>query len=177
MLTESARWATVEKLKALADHPSTAPEEAENARRRITQIEERIEEERTQVRKVTTVEFPPYREFMNVHRRRGLAELKRRRKVAVPINPERTMKDEWPFGWTGPKGPVEYESMINPSSGDLVVGWKCPGCGEHVTRIINERAVLRAQGQRGGVSGFTSRLTGGSVNQLCWDCWKLWNSK
>ena len=92
-------------------------------------------------------------------------------------DPELTMKDEWPFGWVEPKGPIEYESMRNPSNGDLVVGWKCPGCGDHVTRIVNKKAIFRAEGQRGGVKSFIKRLTGGSVNQLCWNCWKLWNFK
>ena len=54
MLSESARFATIEKLKALAEHPATAPVEAENALRRIEEIEERIESERTQVRNATS---------------------------------------------------------------------------------------------------------------------------
>ena len=177
MLSESSRFATIEKLKALAEHPNTSPEEAENARRRIEQIRERIDEERTQVRKATPIGDLASGAFPNI-RRKGLDHLRRKRRaIPLDVEPERTMKDEWPFGWTGPRQPIEYESMRNPTTYDLVVGWKCPGCGEHVTRIIDKRAVLRAEGQRGGVKGFIKKLTGGSVNQLCWDCWKLWNNK
>jgi hypothetical protein len=114
--------------------------------------------------------------FKNVRLKRGIKELKKRRAAVAVDAPERTMKDEWPFGWTGPKAPVEYEAMRD-SSGDLIVGWKCPGCGGHVTRVVNRRAMLRAEGQRGGIDGFIRMLTGGTVNQLCWDCWRLWNNK
>jgi len=182
MLSESARWATIEKLMALAEHPGTDPIEAENARRRIVQIQERIEDERTQVRRATPVNATPIGNiqsvFKNVKVARGIREMKKRRVAVTAVDaPERTMKDEWPFGWTGPKGPVEHEAMTNPQTGDLVIGWKCPACGEHVERVVNKRAMMRASGQRGGTEGFVNTLTGGSVNQLCWDCWKLWNSK
>lgn len=183
MLNESARFATIEKLKALAEHPNTAPEEADNARRRMAEIWERIQRERTQVRRsVPAVEHTPAHApahkptpFKTVNRR-GVSELKNRRR-AVPVENEYTMKDEWPFGWVGPKVPIEYESMVNPATGELVVGWKCPSCGDHVTRVIDHRTILRVRGQRGGMEHFMNRLTNGAVNQLCWQCWKLWNNK
>ena len=161
---------TIKRLQALADHPETPPEEADNARRRIAEIKERLAKGRTQVRGPEgRVEV--FHSVVAAKQRFGIARLKKERRVDLDAErQERTIKDEWPFGWEGPKAPIEHESMRNPVTGDLVVNWKCPNCGEHVTRVVNARHVLRLSGRPGKVAQYVSRLTDGSMNQLCPAC-------
>ncbi len=92
--------------------------------------------------------------------------------------PEWTMRDEWPFGWNKTVSPItEYEKDRDIVSGDVFISWKCPECGEHVTKIINGKHIARLGGQRGGLEDYVRRVLDGAMNQLCKRCWEYWDNQ
>jgi hypothetical protein len=168
MPSSDHRLLTLGKLRALVEHPRTSEAERQNAIRRIEEIEERI--------RATKVEMEQGSAFKNVQPRAQAREtfrkVRRRARVEKP-----KFHDDWPFGWTQPRVPVEYEHAFNRETGDAVVNWKCPSCGAHVTRIIGARQARRLAGQPGGLKSYLERMTNGTMNQLCPECWDLWNKR
>lgn len=161
-----SQYELMRKLRALADHPDTPPEEADSARLRIDEIEQRIrdthakiEEERKRLKAVIAKEKG--RKKAAIH-----AILHRKPAVKSPV----AFVVEWPIGWDGPKNRIETEEMCT-DNGSIVLGWKCPGCGRHIEKVISARHRARLKGQPGGVDGFVGSIRDGRLNQLCDECW------
>jgi len=153
----------LQKLRSLADHPATLEHERASARARIAELE---------APKPGQQPIPPVvREAGGAERLRGI----RARPQRAPA-----FHEQWPFGWTGPRVPVEYEVDMT-ADGGLAVGWKCPCCGSQVERSILPRIIRQCArparpGERPPMEEFMRRMTGGSQNQLCRACWDRWEA-
>jgi len=105
--------------------------------------------------------------------RRGLANLKRAVRAKSVVQ-EDILQDRWPFGWTGPRDEiVEYEKGYSPD-GSYALGWKCPDCGSHVSRVIAENVVRQFELRPKDFREYIDRILGGNTNHLCVDCWQKW---
>lgn len=171
---------TRQKLSALwslVNHPKTPENERENARARIAEIDERVRSEeaksRTQVRSAMPTAMGDMAARIS---RQGLASFKRRAR-AYKVEDEETVHDRWPFGWTGPRDSLradEFELGYG-RGGSCVLGWKCPDCGDHVTRVIDARMMLRFEAKPNAFKEYTDRIISGETNHLCANCWRKWN--
>lgn len=142
------RESLARRLRALADHPATPPAERASAVARLAEIGASIPVARP-------AKAPVSARFSSIKRRPN----------------RRAFPDRWPFGWVGPRAPVEYESM--PVAEGVALGWKCPGCGSHVERVIGKREVMARStpGKPGAFGAYLNHLMGGACNQLCFSCW------
>ena len=171
-------------LRALADHPDTPPAEASNARRRIEEILERLRkersgDERTHVRMVgdmpTSMSEAMERMFRRVTRS-GSARMRHEYRSTPQTEDEIFARDGWPRNWPGDRHPVEFEQGWG-QNGDLSIGWKCPGCGEHVTKYLSNHFLDRLKMVGKGVEDYIKERVGGTMNQLCEECWRKWDEK
>ncbi len=147
----------IKKLRSLADHPATPENERESARARIAELQKSV---------------PVVKQTNTKKALRGL-----RAKVKGAWK----LPKQWPFGWTGVRIPVEYESAPAPDGG-LAIGWKCPGCGEQVERIISSREIIQLKRPVSPetpdpLSEHIRMMVGGRENQLCRDCWHRYDSE
>jgi len=174
-MSRSNHSATLGKLRALASHPSTSENERANAIRRIQEIEGRIRAEAKRI-EAEIAERGKASEYRSGRDALGSFGKMRKRRVASAEKKSK-IHDDWPFGWDGPKAPLEYERAYNRTTSEYVINWKCPGCGGHVTRFVGKRMVIRHDGQPGGVESYLEKFIDGTFNQLCSECWDLWNRK
>jgi hypothetical protein len=139
-----------QRLKALAEHPSTPPEERDNALRRLAE---------------QSTKPPPPPTVID----------KLRRVRARPVN--RRLPIRWPFGWNGPRLPIERE-IGGDGRGGLAVGWQCPGCGTQVETRLSRADLTRLSppGRPSLVEEHISLMVNGTMNQLCLACWDRWES-
>lgn len=152
----------LQQLRTLADHPATPEHERASARARIAEL--------TAPRPAPRRVAPPTAPAGSA-RLRGL----RARPKGDPAFPEK-----WPFGWTGPRAPVEHEVAQCPD-GSMAVGWKCPSCGTQVERRISAQQMKQflrpvSAGKPRPLAEHLHRLVGGEQNQLCRLCWARWDS-
>jgi hypothetical protein len=164
----------VAKLRALAEHEATPENERENALKRIEEIEGKLEQ--GQIEHKMKCMPTSMAQMASRVKRQGLANFKKHIRKAAPREDARTVKDKWPFGWTKKAGQVEHE-VVGGRGSSLYVSWKCPECGRHVTKILNYRHQKRLEGQSGGVDGYIEKVTNGTMNQLCFECWEEWDNK
>jgi len=187
--SEEARLRTrLKSLERLAANPGTEAE-GENAKRRIAEIEEKLARarERTQVREETFFQSDQFDLKIDLETgdiafsgptsigdiAKGVARMGKRKKKREPQGS--TIKDQWPFGWQGPREKVEYSRM---SVGEpTLLEWKCPGCNKHICFMITQKQARKISGQRGGMDRYVEMRTGGALNQLCDECWEFWNNK
>jgi predicted RNA-binding Zn-ribbon protein involved in translation (DUF1610 family) len=149
-------------LRTLAEHPGTPDAERENALARIREIEAKIQVEAGV-------------EFVKISRK-GIASFKRRVREASPIQ-DRTVHDDWPFGWEGPRDDLKEFETGEDMEGGYVIGWKCPDCGSHVTRGIDCRMMLRFASRPGALEDHIRMIASGCTNYLCPECWRKWNER
>ena len=149
----------LQKLRALAEHPATPEHERESARLRI--------------REMTRPKPVPKRP---ADRPKAQICGDRLRVLRARPKNDKAIPEKWPFGWTQPRGPVEYESSGLPNGG-IAIGWKCPSCGEQVERVISASVVtsLTPPG-RSRLAAYIKRMIGGERNQLCRACWERWEA-
>jgi len=147
------------KLRALAEHPATPEHERESARLRI--------------REMTRPKPVPKRP---ADRPRAQICGDRLRVLRARPKNDKAIPEKWPFGWTKPRVPVEYEASGLPNGG-IAIGWKCPSCGEQVEHVLSPRVVasLTPPGHS-RLAAHIQRMTGGEQNQLCRSCWDRWEA-
>ncbi len=177
--SEEARLRTrLRDLERLAANPGTDAE-GENAKRRIGEIEEKLardREERTQVREIRidaesgSISFSGPTTISDIAK--GVTRMGKRKKAreAAP-----SVREDWPFGWSGPRNPVEHNAEWFDDQCELE--WKCTGCGDHITLRLSKKMIRKMSGQRGGAKEYVRRRVGGSMNLLCNDCWTFWENK
>jgi hypothetical protein len=144
-----------QRLRALAEHPSTPPEERDSALRRLAELEAKV--------RSSTPPPPP-----TLHQRM-------KRVKARPV--ERGLPVRWPFGWEGPRREVERE--VGPDGrGGIAVGWKCPSCGAQVERRLSRADITRMSppGRASLVEAHIGHMVDGTMSQLCLACWDRWES-
>ena len=154
-------------LHSLVDHPMTPENERKSARARIGEIEEKVRAEESKKRTGVRIE--------DHVSRRGIAAFKNRIRSAEN-EWEEISHDDWPFGWDGSRELDEYESGYG-FNGEYVIGWKCPDCGDHVTRIIDGRMMLRFAANPDARQEYIDRIISAETNHLCVVCWRKWNEK
>lgn len=157
------RKARIAHLMALAEHPDTPLHEAESARRVAATLRDAVS-----MSSRTEMDTAANGVFKNARPKTTKAKLGklRNRKDAK----KRVVPGDWPFDWKV-RVPVEYERGKNPQNGEIVIGWKCPSCGDHVVKTIGARHQVRLRGQAGGIDSHVEVLTDGTLNQLCLACW------
>lgn len=145
-----------QRLRALAEHPSTPPEERDSALRRLAELAAK------------SMPPPPPPPRPTVHQR--MARVRARPVV-------RSLPVRWPFGWDGPRVAVERE-IGDDGRGGIAVGWKCPGCGEQVERRLSRADITRMSppGRPSLVETHIGHMVDGTMNQLCLTCWDHWES-
>jgi hypothetical protein len=148
-------WTTLtQRLRALAEHPSTPPEERDSALRRLAELE---------VKSTPPPPAPTVRVKLGRVRARPVVR-------GIPVR--------WPFGWDGPRLPVERE-VAGDRRGGIAVGWKCPSCGGQVERILSRADITRLSppGRDCLVETHITHMVDGTMNQLCLACWDLWEAR
>jgi len=151
-------------LRSLADHPATSSFERDNALRRISELEQTIQdgELRTRVRRGASGE-----KKRRTLRKGALRTVIRRRKKK--IDPGLPVK--WPFWWDGSRQPVAYKEMDSADGGYVLV-WECPHCGGSTVRRISPKERKQLNGRKGAFEERVKFFTDGYGNQLCQKCWK-----
>ena len=161
-------------LRTLVEHPATPDAERESARARIREIEGRVRDEEAKKR---YKHMPTsMAEMAQRVTRKGIANFKKRVRDEPP-RPERTVHDDWPFGWEGPREDLEEIETGEDMAGGYVIGWKCPDCGSHVTRGIDHRMMLRFASRPGALEEHIRIIASGRTNHLCPECWRKWNER
>ena len=161
-------------LRALVDHLETPEHECRSARARIAEIGKRVREEDAKKRTGVREGMPTgIGELADSFSRRGLAGFKRRVRDSY-FDVEKIVHDDWPFGWDGARELQEHESG-HGFNGEYILGWKCPDCGSHVTRVIDSRMMLRFAANPDALQGHVDRIIGAETNHLCADCWRKWS--
>jgi hypothetical protein len=161
-------------LKALVEHPATSDVERENAEARIEEIKRRVRKAKEDGISFERSRMPTsMQEMANRVSRQGLASFKRRVR-GIPDEP--VVHDDWPFGWEGPREKVE-DFEIGEFGEDKILGWKCPDCGTHVSRVITARMLLKFAGRKNAMKEYIERILSGENNQLCTKCWEKWDER
>ncbi|MFA4971221.1 MAG: hypothetical protein WC683_01320 [bacterium] len=153
----------LQRLQSLAAHSGTPEHERASALARIREIEAVAREEAAAARKSSFVAIP---------KKAGRARLGKMR-----VHAKRPLPEQWPFGWTGTRGPVEYEAEVQ-RDGSIVVGWKCPGCGAQVERRLSGStcAYLRRTAPPDILEARVRAWASGATNLLCLACWQRWDA-
>lgn len=144
-----------QRLRALADHPSTPPEERDNAMRRLAELGAKSHQ-------TSSPAAPTVREKLGRVRARPVVRV-------LPVR--------WPFGWEGARLPVEREIGAD-GRGGIAVGWKCPSCGGQVERRLSSADLTRMSppGRKSSVESHITHMVDGTMNQLCMTCWDRWEA-
>jgi hypothetical protein len=147
----------------MAEHPGTPEEEADSARRRIEEIESRIRSVRTNISE----------QAHSAEARKRAAVQKIARKIAKAKARSNSVEwpREWPFGWVQ-RDIIDISSTFLSGPNKIVLEWKCPGCGDHVTRVIMPKHRARLLRKADGVLNFIRDIRVGKLNQLCNTCWE-----
>lgn len=162
-------------LRALVSHPATPEYERRSAESRIDEIEQRVRKEKFRARARGKSKKPlSMAEMAQRTSRYGIANLKRHMRTKAQ-SVEMVARDQWPFGWDGPKKEIEVEYAIH--NDDYVMGWKCPDCGDHIERVIVYGVWIRMKQEADGFGEYLDRVRNGELNQLCNKCWERWNVK
>lgn len=164
-------------LRALVDHPGTPEHERENAEVRIREIEERVKKEKAVgQRRAMPTSMAKMAERIS---RQGLARFKNRVRGTdlESMMPEPEFYEDWPFGWTGPREKLKEVEMGDGFRGERIIGWKCPDCGGHVTRIVTGKKLIQFMGNPRGLRDYIERIVSAETNHLCVDCWKKWDKQ
>lgn len=160
------KYEQLKRLRALAENPST-PEEGENARVRIEEIEARIRREHEE-----DLENERREREARARKRTGkklsIANLRARKRKGGDVA---RFETEWPFGWER-RDAIQVSELSFPHEKKIVLEWKCPSCEMHVERTITPRHRARLMGKPEGVRDFIGDIRGGKLNQLCDECWK-----
>jgi len=145
------------KLRCLAEDPRTPTEESNNARRRMDEIEAKI----CRIAKEKIV-----KENISV-----FDALRTKRKN---LSNKRTFETEFPFGWNKTIVLSDFKRTFDKNK-NIVLEWKCPGCGMCVERIITVRHQAKLRGKINGVELFINGIREGKLNQLCDNCWNTYS--
>jgi hypothetical protein len=174
-MTVKEMYETIGKLRALAEHPATSEIEADNARTRMGELEEKIRvvQERLEENRKKASERARQRaaavkakKDRPVKLRRALSNMRKKgRPKPVPV-----FRQEWPLGWDK-RDKVVVDEMVS-TNGTLILNWKCPSCGENVERVISKRHRARLKAKPTGELEFVNRIREGETNQLCDRCWE-----
>jgi len=163
-------------LRSLADHPKTPEHERDSARARIREIEAKVHAEEDRKRAFGRKAMPRGMAGMSDRvSRQGLAQFKNIRR-ATAIDIEDTVHDQWPFGWTGTRKLDEIEKGYGVG-GSYSIGWKCPDCGGHVSRTIDQGLMFRFASNPDALKDYVHRITSEETNHLCVSCWRKWNER
>ncbi|MDD5511775.1 MAG: hypothetical protein PHI12_13330 [Dehalococcoidales bacterium] len=152
-------------LRALAEDPAATESEAQNARKRMEEIEARI-------RKLNDDLAAHRRKVADAIREEKAKKAEQRNtlwKIRRAAGPRKIFPVDWPFGWEKPHNSIDIE-MLYCEDRSVMLGWKCPGCGLQVEREITPRHRVRLSGKPQGVENFIRDLKTGVLNQLCDEC-------
>lgn len=138
-------------LKRLIDHPATPEAEKENALRRLGELKKKLR-------------APGFAE--NSSSVKGRASFGSRNLAVV----KKSISEEWPIGWEGPREWIEHERAENHVTAEFIFNWKCPFCGEHVTKIVTEKEVHWKRRAEDPADKYLKDLVNGTINQLCGQC-------
>jgi len=164
-------------LHSLARHPKTPEHERESAEARIAEIKARVcvEEDKARARGRRAMPVA-MADMVDRISRQGLVTFKRRVRSRV-ATVEETVHDQWPFGWVGPREKLkEFESGYG-FRGEYVIGWKCPDCGDHVTRVVDAGMMFRFKMNPDAMDEYVNHIVSGETNHLCVACWRKWNER
>ena len=157
-----------EALRALLEHPATSDVERENAASRLAEMDQ------GSVSKAAKMPASMADMAKRVQRR-GLATFKSRvRGVSATRN---RIRNEWPSSWPGPREEIKEFERGEFEGGEVVIGWKCPDCNEHVSRVITDRMMFRLRGRIGSMEAYIKHILGPEISHLCSDCWDKWNNR
>lgn len=174
------RRATRQKLSALrslADHPKTPENERKSAMARIREIEWKVRSEEDRRRELGRSAMPTsMADMADRVSRKGLARFKRHVRDRAGRE-EEIIHDEWPFGWTGPKEKLNEIETGRAGDGGYSIGWKCPDCGDHVTRHISHGIMFRFESNPDALKELIDKIVSGETNHLCVACWRKWNER
>lgn len=168
----------IKALRALADHPETPKEEAASARRILESLSGKEESDacgRTYVRypEMPTSMSEAMSSMFRRVKRKGAGNFRNAQR-SVPFSEEIPVRDRWPDGWGEKTTEEEIEhEREDGSSGDVWLGWKCPNCGDQVSKYFPEELMGRISRLRdGGSDRYIKEWLCGVRSQLCNKCWE-----
>jgi hypothetical protein len=159
-----AKYKLIAKLTRIVEDDASSDAEKKNAEQRIIEIKNKLNE---------------YSVWLNIEQMidRKLSRIKDKQIISIR---KKSFKDKrsvlfFPtdlvFGWDK-KVIIDVESIFDDINKVIFLEWKCPCCGGHVERIINQKHRARLLGKPDGIRNFINGIRQGKINQLCNECYE-----